>query len=129
MKKLTYETINSFKPCYEPSKYLPLNWEGSSVDLLRMEKIPAKDRLWVVVRHELLTYMQLKLYGLKVAQDCASNTTDARVNDCLKVVEKYLNGDATLKELQEARSAARSAAESAAEERQAQILIEILEKE
>lgn len=100
MKTITYNEIKELTPCYDPIRYIPIDWTGTLIDILSMENIPAKDRLWVCVRHTFLT--------------------DKRVKECNDVVEAYLNGNMTKKQLNVVRSAANavwsseSAAESAA---------------
>ena len=113
MKKITYEEIKSFNPCYDPVKYIKKDFNGTLASILKMKKVPAKDRLWVVVRHQLMTDKQLHLYGLACARMSEKYTTDKRVKECNDVVERYINGKATIEELNTAESAAVSAAVSA----------------
>ena len=114
MKQITYAEIKEFGPCYDPTRYIPETYLGTAIDILKMINVPAKDRLWVVVRHTIMTDKQLHLYGLACARMAESNSTDIRVKACNDTVEKYLKGEATKEELDVAWSAAWSAARSAA---------------
>ncbi len=111
--KLTYNQIVEFGPCYDPVKYIPKDWSGTVIDILKMKDVSAKDRLWVAVRHQLLTDRQIHLYGLGCARLSEKYSTDPRVKECNDTVELYLAGKATKEQLSAARSAAWSA-ESAA---------------
>ncbi len=111
--EISYKDINLLCPCYDPIKYIPETWSGTLVDILKMEEIPAKDRLWVCVRHTFMTDRQLHLYGLACVRQCEHLSTDPRVKECNDVVERYLAGQATSEELSSAESAAESAAEAA----------------
>ncbi len=112
---ITYDKIVAFNPCYDPIKYIPKDYSNSVIDMLSREDIPAKDRLWVVVREDFLTLKQIHLYGLGCARLSEKYSTDARVKACNDIVEAYLQGKATKQELSAAASAAWSAesAESA----------------
>ena len=136
--KLSYEKIYSFKPCYDPIRHISKNWTGSAISLLKMKHIPAKDRLWVIVRQQLMTITQLKTYGLACAKLVEKFSADTRVKECNKTTARFLLGKATVKELSIARNAARAAraARAAAyaayaanaQEKQVKLLIKILSK-
>lgn len=36
-------------PCYDPARHLPEDWEGTALDILAHNTIPANDKLWVVL--------------------------------------------------------------------------------
>ena len=108
---LTINDIRSWDPCYDPSEVLPENWQGTALDILRMEEVPAADRLWVVLREECIPARVLRLF----AADCArrslarvENPDPASLAAC-DVAERFANGQATEEELYAARSAASSA--------------------
>jgi hypothetical protein len=110
MKTITYDEIKALNPCYDPIKFISSDFNGTLIQILRMKKVPAKDRLWVIVRHTLMSDKQLHLYGLACARMAEKYTTDKRIKACNNIVKKFLNGKASLEELH---TAARSAAESA----------------
>ena len=62
-KQITINDIRSFKPCYDPTKYLPEDWRGTAVDILRVTACPFEDRLWVVLREELIDAKTLRLFA------------------------------------------------------------------
>jgi hypothetical protein len=113
MKTITVSDIRGMNPCYDPSRYLKEDFEGTLIDLLKNEKIPAVDRLWVCVRQTLLTDKELQLYGLVCARMCEKYAISKEVKECNDVVERFLEGKATREELFAAGSAAGSAARSA----------------
>ncbi len=112
MKTITYADIKAFGPCYDPNKHIPETWTGTLVDILKMTGVPAKDKLWAVVRHQFMSDRQLHLYGLACARMSESNSTDPRVKVCNDTTEAYLKGEATKEQLNAAAESAESAAES-----------------
>lgn len=113
--QLNNNLIRTFNPCYDPVRYFKDQDNYSMIDLLKDKRIPAKDRLWVCVRNELMSDLQLKYYGLECAKLSLKYTKDNRVKKCLNVVSKYLKGKANIDELRAAREAAWSARLAATE--------------
>ena len=105
-KSITYKKIVALNPCYDPIRYLSKDWQGSGITLLKMQDIPAKDRLWVIVRADFLTLKQIHAYGLACARLSEQYLPDKRVKECNDVVERYLKGKASREELSAAESAA-----------------------
>lgn len=58
---LTIDDIRSLNCCYDPTKYLDENWEGSVLDIVNMSKVPSRDRLWVVCREQFIGTYTLRL--------------------------------------------------------------------
>ena len=117
MKRITYKLINTFNPCYDPIRYISECYDETLVDFLKLKNIPARDRLWVIVRHQLLTDNQLHHYGLACARLVEKHSKDIRVKQCNDITAKFLKSEATLDELSAAAESAWSAelaAESAA---------------
>jgi len=118
MDKLPIRTIGDIRnesPCYDPSKYLPEDWQGTALDILRVEDCPAVDRLWVVLREEWVDDATLRLF----ACDCAERVLpllekkfpdDKRPRQAIEVARRYAEGDATDEELRAAQMAAWAAA-------------------
>ena len=90
----------------------------TAIDVLR-SKIPQADRLWVVLREELLGLRQLRLFACKCAdrslkcETKAGREPDARSVAAVVMARRFAMGKATVEELSAAESAAWSAARSA----------------
>ena len=135
--------LRSWKPCYDPIKHLPETWRGNAIEILKNEKISHADRLWVVLRTDLVSERVMRLFAVWSYRETLKfiKNPDPRSVECANVAERFANGDATSKDLcaawsaawSAARSAAWSAAESAArsemEKLQINKLIEMLEVE
>ncbi len=108
MKVFTIADIRSWKPCYNPNRYLPEDWSGTAVDLLKIEVIPAKDRLWVVLRPDCIDDKTLRLFAV----NCTRRTMRRIPNPdpcslpAIEVAERFANGQATKEELATAYAAA-----------------------
>jgi hypothetical protein len=122
MKQISYADINKLNPCYSPGDYIPETWSGTSVDILKMTNVQARDRLWVVVRAEFLNDNVLCRYALACARQCEKFSDSPDVKYCNDITEAFIGGWASKEELIAAQStvwnaagaAARSASASAA---------------
>ena len=115
LKTLTIDDIRSFRPCYDPTRFLPEYWQGTVIDILRVTDCPAEDRLWVVCREDLIDARTLRLFAVWCARQALKLESDPdprSVNAC-DVAERYANGEAT-DQLAAARDAAWAAARDAA---------------
>ena len=99
MKTFTIEDIRSWEPCYDPGRHLPEGWSGTAVDLLKLDTIPPKDRLWVVLREGVLDAKTLRLFAVWCARQVEHLLTGERSKQAIEVAEKYANGQATDEEL------------------------------
>lgn len=63
MKTFTVTDINNWEPCYSPTGYLDSNWSGTAVDMLSISTIAVNDRLWVVMRTDLLPEAKIRLFA------------------------------------------------------------------
>ena len=109
--KITVEMVRNFNPCYDPTKVVPENWTGTALDVLNLP-ISADDRLWVVLREEILPEATLREF----ARWCALQVID--LWEAPDVVRKYLEtGDATLRVVAwaAAQDASRAAAQDASD--------------
>ena len=113
---MNIEDIRKHEPCYDPTKYLPDDWEGDALDILRVDEAPAQDRLWVVLRHDWIDDKTLRLFAVWCAREALAliDDPDPRSTEACNVAEKYANGEAADDELAAARAAARAAAWAAA---------------
>ena len=116
MRTVTINDIRGLHPCYDPTKFLPENWEGTALDILNVTGCPAQDRLWVVLNSLFLTDSDLRLFAVWCARKALAipgNDSEVCSNTC-DIAERYTNGEATDSELAAARAAARDAAWDAA---------------
>jgi len=106
--------LKDFKPCYCPTRYLSDDWEGTLVDILKMEEIPELDRIWVARRA--MNDKGNRLFAVWCAREALKliSNPDPRSIKACDVAEKFANGDATKDELSEARAAAWYAAATSA---------------
>lgn len=58
---ITIEHIRELGCCYDPSKYLPEGWAGTALDIIEMNNIPTRDRLWVLCREQFIGEYNLRL--------------------------------------------------------------------
>lgn len=64
MKSLTIDDIRRLKPCYNPSKYLEEDFNGTIVDILNNEEIPYMDRVWVTIKLKIISKEKLKSFNV-----------------------------------------------------------------
>lgn len=119
MKTITYEQFLEFDPCYlyDPEKKALMesiaqrqeHW--SAMDILEMENIPAEDRLWAVLREELIDAPILHEFACRCAERALSRieNPDPRSLRAIEVKRTWLRGEATDEELAAAQDAARAA--------------------
>ena len=98
---ITPDFIRKFGPCYDPSKYLAEDYSADIITFLRHDKIPAKDKLWMVLREECIDAKTLRLFAVWCARTALAlvDSPDPRSVAACDVAEKYANGEATLEEL------------------------------
>ena len=112
MEQFTIKDLRKLSPCYDPTKYLPEDWQGTVLDILNVTECPAKDRLWVVLHKEFMTDKQLRLFAVWCARQSLAipgNESEVCSNTC-DVAERYANGEATDEELAAAWDAAKDVA-------------------
>ena len=113
----------NWEPCseYTESRVKELIGKGKTpLEILELE-IPAEDRLWVVLRNEIIPENDLHELACKFAEQALRAERKAGREPhpdswkAIKVKRQWLKKKATAEQLQAARSAAWSAARSAAE--------------
>ena len=130
----TIDDIRKLKPCYDPGLYLPEDWTGTALDILKFDAAPAEDRLWVVLHTGWIDDKTLRLFAVWCTREALKliDNPDPRSVDAVDVAERYANGDATDDELaaacDAACDAAWAAAKAAARDAQVKKLIEMLEE-
>ena len=119
MNTITINDIRGFGPCYDPSRYLPEDWTGTALDVLGVLDCPAADRIWVVRgmmsnndrrRAACAFVRRTPVGGGKTVWDLLA---DERSRKAVEVAERFANGSATERELDEAWDAAWDAARDA----------------
>ena len=97
----TIDDIRSWKPCYDPVRFLPADWSGTALDILAVEDCPANDRLWVVLREEALSARTARLFAVAVARAALAlvENPDPRSIVAVDVAERHANGEASGDEL------------------------------
>lgn len=116
IKQFNYDDVVSWKPCYDPVEYLGKTWTGTAIDILEMNHIPFNDRLWVVMRPELLSEKLMRLFAVWSYRETLRfiSNPDPRSIYAANVAEAFALGKATEEELKAAREAALAAALAAA---------------
>ena len=117
----TIADIRTLEPCYDPvtgiddegqranDGYLPEDWTGTALDILRVDECPAEHRLWVVSYW--LDDRTLRLFAVWCARQALAliENPDPRSMAACNVAERFANGEATPDELATARIAADAA--------------------
>lgn len=128
MKTITYEDFVSFKPCWltdeeernehadQLSGYRAMRDEWSALDILRLDEVDAEDRLWLVLREELIDAPILHEFACRCAERALSriDKPDERSVAAIEAKRKWLRGEISDKELVAAMDAARDSARDAA---------------
>ena len=123
MKTITYEDFVSFNPCWltdeeernehadQLARYRAMRDEWSAIDILRLDEVDAKDRLWLVLREELIDAPILHEFACRCAERALSriNKPDARSVAAIEAKRKWLRGEISDKELVAAMDAALAA--------------------
>lgn len=115
MKTFSYAEIKKWSPCYDPIKYIPETWIGTALDILDLKDVPTADRLWVVLRTDLVSEKCMRLFAVWCARQVQHLMKDSRSIAALDVVERFVNGEASNEARAAAEGAARAAAWAAAE--------------
>ena len=124
MKSITYEEFLEFGPCYldDPKEKALMDsiaqrqerW--TALDILGLEEIPEVDKLWAVLREELIEPEKLHKFACLCAERALSRVEnpDPRSIAAIAAKRAWLRGEITDAELKLAEGAARDAASAAA---------------
>ena len=128
---LTLTIIRSWNPCYDPVKWYPESWSGTTLTILEDKRIPASERIWCVLRKEAgIDDKTLRLFACWCAREALKlipeKEIDPRSVKAIDVAEKFAVGKATEKQLEAAWAAAWAAARAAARGAQVRKLISML---
>lgn len=93
-----------------------LGGRANALDILRISDIPADDRLWVVLREEMIPATILHGFGVWCADQALSliDDPDPRSVNAVAIKRRWMRGEATDDELRTAQAAAWAAAHNAA---------------
>jgi hypothetical protein len=109
--------LRSIDPCYDPSRYLKEDFRGTVLTILNNSEIPAVDRLWVVLRTDLVSEKLIRLFAVWCAREAIKlvPNPDPRLEACCAVAERHALGQATEEELRAAWVAACRIVQNAAQ--------------
>jgi hypothetical protein len=115
---ITRELLREWNACCcdeEIKHYVPEN--GLTPTQILDLDIPAKDRLWVILREEIIPERELRLLACKWAREAlaVAGNPDPRSVAAVDCSERFARGEATAEELAAARAAADAAAWDAAD--------------
>jgi hypothetical protein len=116
LKTYTLNDIRSFGPCYDPIRHAPEDWAGTVLDVLKIDSVPADDRIWFATRPGVLDDRIARLFAVWCARQALAlvESPDARSVAAVDTAERFANGEATEDELAAAGAAAWAAAWAAA---------------
>jgi hypothetical protein len=124
MKTVTVDDVLTWGPCHSEAKVrelaAQLGERFDALDVLRASHITAEDRLWTVLRPEMIDEPTLHEYACRSAEwalafvALGGATIDPRSLAAIEVKRRWVRGEATDEDLAAARAAARDAAWDAA---------------
>lgn len=109
LKNLTWADFDQHEPCYSPQEKYG-DFSGTILDILKDERIPNADKIWMFTREGVMDDKTLRLFSVRCARQAQHLMKDERSINALDVAERYANGLATAEELGMAGAAAREAA-------------------
>ena len=124
MKTITYEDFVSFNPCWltddeerdehadQLAGYRAMRDEWSALDILRLDEVDAEDRLWLVLREELIDAPILHEFACRCTDRAIARIemTNSRSVEAIEAKRKWLRVEIS----DDARAAASAAASAAA---------------
>lgn len=130
MKTITYEDFVSFNPCWltdreimikhaaQLARYRAMRDKWSAIDILQLDEVEAEDRLWLVLREELIDAPILHEFGCRCAERALAriNKPDARSVAAIEAKRRWLRGEVPDEALLAARNVAWRAERYAAKE-------------
>jgi hypothetical protein len=103
MKTFTIDDIRKLKPCYDPVRYLPENWQGTALDILRVTEWPPRDRLWVVINKGWIDDETIHLFAVWCARQALASFEHFSLYDnyasACDIAERRMHQNATLAEI------------------------------
>jgi len=98
-KKFTIEDLSGLNPHQDVSVFFPDNWEGTLLDILEFEELPAIDRVWAVA--QLLPEEDARGFAVEHARKALSRSKkpDPRSVAAVDAAEGYALGKVSQKKL------------------------------
>ena len=125
MKTITVDDFTSFGPCWledeagrrKIKQYAAIKPEWSALDILALDGVSADDKLWLVLRPELLDDAIMHEFACRCAEKALASieNPDQRSVDAITAKRKWMKGEITDAELNAARAAAMDGAMDATE--------------
>ena len=123
MKTVTVEQFKKFAPCWletaegraDFARIAAIRDEWTALDVLNLPDVSAADKLWSVLREEFIDAPILHEFACRCAEYALSfvDNPDPRSIAAIEAKRKWLRGEITDKELDDARAAALDAARAA----------------
>ncbi len=112
---ITVKQIMKWKPCpeYPKKRVIELIGDGKTPLEICDLNIPSEDRLWVLLRLEIIPELKLHELACDFAQAVAHLNPDPRVQAVIDAKRKWIKGEITNEELAAARAAALAARDAA----------------
>ena len=137
---VTYDQFLGFGPCWEGSEQgrrrlryysCKLGGKATALDILRLNRIQAADRLWAVLREEFIPEDILHEFACRCAEKAMAlvRNPDPRSIAAIEAKRKWVRGEITSDELAAAQAAAWAAARDAARNNLIDMLIGMLHDE
>ena len=122
MKTITYEDFVRFNPCWltdeeecnkhasQLAGYRAMRDEWSALDILRLDEVDAEDRLWLVLREELIDAPILHEFACRCADRALARIEmpDSRSVEAIEAKRKWLRGEISDDAMAAERAAARA---------------------
>ena len=107
LKVMNIDDLRALEPCADPVDHFGLDpeWKGTIIDILKMESLNAKDRVWVACQPGVISEKLQRLfavwYARRILTDC--KTPDPTIIACIEAAERFANGEGTAEEMEAAR--------------------------
>lgn len=128
MKTITYEDFVSFNPCWltdeskraehkkQLARYRAMRDEWTALDILRLDDVTAQDRLWLVLREELIDAPVLHEFACRCAERALSlvDKPDKRSLAAIETKRAWMRRECSDDDLAASRAASRASSRAAA---------------
>jgi len=85
LRTFSIEDVDSWKPCYPAKRFLKKGIRYTAVDILKNKNIPSSDRLWVVLRTQIVSKKLMRLFAVWCARQVQHLMIDSRSIKALDV--------------------------------------------
>ena len=134
--RFTAEDVMSWHPCaeYTLARLKKLcGPHGITARQMFSQRLPAADRLWAVLRPEVIPTRELRLLACDFAESVLpiferERPADPRPREAIRLARLFADGEATREQMAAARAAARDAAWAAEETKQIRMVKTVLKR-